>query len=96
MSTGHSDHAYDPHKTPESTPQSAPMSEAAPPRSSLIGGATKPIATNNPAMNKPKNTGSKVDKRTLDYVIKSGIAGGLAGCAVCFPALDRATNIHTD
>lgn len=33
-------------------------------------------------MNKQKNVDIKVDKRTLDYVIKSGTAGGLAGCAV--------------
>ena len=25
----------------------------------------------------------KVDKRSTEYVIKSGLAGGLAGCAVC-------------
>ncbi|KAJ5782494.1 hypothetical protein N7457_004268 [Penicillium paradoxum] len=82
MSTSHSDYAYDPHKTPESTPQSAPMSETAPPGSSLIGGATKQIAANHTStMNKPKNTDKKVEKRSLDYVVKSGIAGGLAGCA---------------
>lgn len=26
--------------------------------------------------------GAKIDKRSLDYVLKSGLAGGLAGCAV--------------
>lgn len=25
----------------------------------------------------------KVDKRSTEYVLKSGFAGGLAGCAVC-------------
>jgi solute carrier family 25 protein 16 len=81
MSTGHSDHAYDPHQTPESIPQSAPMSETA--GSSLIRGATEPIAsTHTDTMHKSKNADKKVDKRTLDYVVKSGIAGGLAGCAV--------------
>lgn len=28
--------------------------------------------------------GRKVDKQSLEYVVKSGIAGGIAGCAVCF------------
>ncbi|KAJ5265645.1 hypothetical protein N7524_006663 [Penicillium chrysogenum] len=82
MSTGHSDHAYNPHKTPVSTPQPAPMSETAQPGSSPFGGATKPIVSNNTAaMDKPKSGDNKVQKRSLDYVIRSGIAGGLAGCA---------------
>jgi solute carrier family 25 protein 16 len=85
MSTGHSDHAYNPHKTPVSTPQPAPMSETAQPGSSPFGGATKPIVSNNTAaMDKPKSGDNKVQKRSLDYVIRSGIAGGLAGCAVSF------------
>lgn len=25
----------------------------------------------------------KVDKQSLEYILKSGLAGGLAGCAVC-------------
>ena len=27
-----------------------------------------------------------VDKKSLDYVLRSGLAGGLAGCAVCYVA----------
>jgi hypothetical protein len=26
-----------------------------------------------------------IDKRSWDYILRSGFAGGLAGCAVCFP-----------
>ena len=25
----------------------------------------------------------EIDKKNLDYVLRSGLAGGLAGCAVC-------------
>ncbi|KAJ5558425.1 hypothetical protein N7535_008636 [Penicillium sp. DV-2018c] len=58
------------------------MSETAPPRSSLIRGAAEPIAsTHTDTMHKAKNADKMADKRTLDYVVKSGIAGGLAGCA---------------
>lgn len=27
----------------------------------------------------------KLDKQSVEYVLKSGLAGGLAGCAVCKP-----------
>lgn len=27
----------------------------------------------------------KVEKRSVEYLLKSGLAGGLAGCAVCTP-----------
>lgn len=81
MSTGRSDYAYDPHKSPDSTPQSAPMSKTASPGSSHIGGANL-IESKNTAMNKTQS--DKIQKRSLDYVMRSGIAGGLAGCAVSF------------
>ncbi|KAJ6129025.1 hypothetical protein N7471_010242 [Penicillium samsonianum] len=82
MSTGRLDHAYDPDKSQDSTPHSAPMSETALPRPSPFGGATKPIVSNNTAaMDKPESGDNKIHKRSLDYVMRSGIAGGLAGCA---------------
>jgi len=31
---------------------------------------------------------SAKDKRSLDYIWRSGVAGGLAGCAVCGPTSD--------
>ncbi|KAL9116331.1 MAG: hypothetical protein Q9187_007144 [Circinaria calcarea] len=35
-----------------------------------------------------------VDKQSLDYVLRSGLAGGLAGCAVSYKnPLSRITNI---
>jgi len=35
----------------------------------------------------PRRAGNqkKVDKRSLDYVLRSGLAGGMAGCAVRLP-----------
>jgi hypothetical protein len=30
--------------------------------------------------------GNPIDKRSLDYVLRSGLAGGLAGCVVCQPS----------
>ncbi|KAJ5952771.1 uncharacterized protein N7479_011184 [Penicillium vulpinum] len=82
MSTGHSDHAYDPDKSPDSTPQSALMSETVHRGSSPVGGVTKLIVSNNSAaMDKSDNGDTKIKKRSMDYVIRSGIAGGLAGCA---------------
>lgn len=88
MSTGRLDHAYDPDKSQDSTPHSAPMSETALPRPSPFGGATKPIVSNNTAaMDKPESGDNKIHKRSLDYVMRSGIAGGLAGCAVSFHGL---------
>ncbi|KAJ5356821.1 Mitochondrial carrier protein [Penicillium concentricum] len=58
MSTGHSDHAYDPHKSPDSTPQSAPMNKTASPGSSPIGGATIEL-NNTAAMSKPQSGDKK-------------------------------------
>jgi solute carrier family 25 protein 16 len=37
-----------------------------------------------------------IDKRSLDYVLRSGLAGGLAGCAVGSPSIleiDRDANL---
>ena len=31
-------------------------------------------------------TTQQIDKQSLDYVLRSGLAGGLAGCAVCLLA----------
>jgi hypothetical protein len=77
MSSGHSDHAYAPSNKPESTPPSAPMSETA--RSGSSIGATMPlVSSTTTAGNKTK----KIEKQSLEYAIRSGIAGGLAGCAV--------------
>jgi solute carrier family 25 protein 16 len=33
----------------------------------------------------------KPNKQSLDYVWRTGVAGGMAGCAVCFDRLDVAT-----
>lgn len=30
-----------------------------------------------------KEIGKELDKRSFDYLLRSGIAGGFAGCAVC-------------
>lgn len=85
MSTGH---VYDPNKSPDSTPQSAPMSETAQPGSPPVGAATKPIVSNNTAaMDKSQSGDNKIKKRSWDYVMRSGIAGGLAGCAVSLHGL---------
>jgi hypothetical protein len=46
----------------------------------------KGLPTDGNAIAKKDLTGRKheLDKRSLDYVLRSGLAGGLAGCAVCF------------
>jgi hypothetical protein len=39
---------------------------------------------------------AKVEKRSMEYLLKSGLAGGLAGCAVCFRYLFSITpNVNT-
>jgi len=38
-----------------------------------------------------KEDGKRVDKKSLDYIIRSGVAGGLAGCAVSMTR--RAANV---
>ena len=35
------------------------------------------------SMKEPQS--GKVEKRSVEYLLKSGLAGGLAGCAVCVP-----------
>jgi solute carrier family 25 protein 16 len=32
----------------------------------------------------PSKPRTKLDKKSPEYLLKSGVAGGLAGCAVCF------------
>ncbi|CAG8898934.1 unnamed protein product [Penicillium salamii] len=70
MSSGHSDHADDTATAPQ-LPQSAPMSETA--HQSSIG--AMPLGST-----KEKNNTRKIEKQSLEYAIRSGIAGGLAGC----------------
>ncbi|CAG8108739.1 unnamed protein product [Penicillium olsonii] len=71
MSSGHSDHAYDT-ATPTNL-QSAPMSETA---QGSIG--AMPLVSKDSNGN---NGTRKIEKQSLEYAIRSGIAGGLAGCA---------------
>lgn len=93
MSAGLSDHAQsDPRVFSQSVPQSnTQMSEIAHPRSSpgaIAGGAGGQI-TPGTGVEEQKNAGvnRKVKTRSLDYVLRSGLAGGLAGCAVSAPDL---------
>ena len=55
-------------------------------------GGTTNGPENGPAMSEKKMTipGVRKDKHNLDYVLRSGLAGGLAGCAVS-PPLSRST-----
>lgn len=101
MSTGLSDHAQsDPRVFSQSVPQSnTQMSGIAHPRSSpgpIAGGASGQIAPGT-GVEEQKNSGvtRKVKTRSLDYVFRSGLAGGLAGCAVSARDLyiDRRTTI---
>jgi solute carrier family 25 protein 16 len=39
----------------------------------------------------PSKEHKKLDKRSWEYMAKSGIAGGLAGCAVSLPDIDYRT-----
>lgn len=41
-----------------------------------------PIAAGTEASASTSGTGKKVDKHSFDYMMRSSIAGGLAGCAV--------------
>lgn len=92
MSTGATDHAKDsiftqsryPLKTSaESSPQHNPqMSEIAHSQSAgPIAGGTALKKTPNTSADGQK-LGSPVKTRSLDYILRSGLAGGLAGCAV--------------
>ncbi len=47
-------------------------------RGSNSSGATLPIATGS------KSTTATMDKQSLDYVWRTGVAGGVAGCVVRF------------
>lgn len=93
MSTGATDHAnrdpiftqsrYPFTTSAESSPQQNPqMSEIAHPQSAgPIAGGTALKKTPNTSADGQK-TGSPVKTRSLDYILRSGLAGGLAGCAV--------------
>ncbi|KAJ5102166.1 mitochondrial carrier protein LEU5 [Penicillium alfredii] len=97
MSTGFPDHAHpDPvvlaqsrhlsHNIAKSSSQSNfQMSEIAHPRSSPgpIVGETKGTVSSNPSAGEERTSGANkpVQKRSVDYVLRSGLAGGLAGCA---------------
>lgn len=88
MSTGFPDHAQSNFgSVSQSSPQSIPqMSGIALPRSSpgpIAGGAGGQIA-HGASVEEQKNGGAtkKVKTRSVDYVLRSGLAGGLAGCAV--------------
>lgn len=91
MSTGISDHAqldsvvrtprHQLHASPETTPQSnSPMSGIAQTRPSIAGGASSQI-TSNVGVDTQKS-GAAAKTRSVDYILRSGLAGGLAGCAV--------------
>lgn len=58
-----------------------PVMEAAPPQN--MSTATTTTAASGEAVSQKRVDGRKpVDKRSLDYVLRSGLAGGIAGCAV--------------
>lgn len=91
MSAGISDHAQldsvlhtqprQHSQNPESAPQSiSSMSGIAQTRSSIAGGASNQI-TSNAGVDSQKSGGA-VKTRSVDYILRSGLAGGLAGCAV--------------
>ncbi|KAJ5239223.1 Mitochondrial carrier protein LEU5 [Penicillium chermesinum] len=67
------------------SPHIPQMSGIAHPRSSdpITGGAGTRVVTNINAEEKKKNEGAvkPMKTRSLDYVLRSGLAGGLAGCA---------------
>ena len=58
------------------------MSEIAQPRSSgpIAGGAAGKVLPK--ASVDDQRNGGPVKKRSLDYALRSGLAGGMAGCAV--------------
>lgn len=88
MSTGFPDHAQSDFRafSPSNPQYNTQMSGIAHPRSSpgpIPGGAGGQIA-HGTSVEEQKNGGAnkKVKTRSLDYVLRSGLAGGLAGCAV--------------
>lgn len=56
------------------------MSEVAQTRSSIAGGTSNQITPDSAV--DTHRSGGAVRTRTLEYVLRSGLAGGLAGCAV--------------
>lgn len=86
MSSGHSDHVYD-SVTSTNHHQSAPMSETAPARPGSIG--AMPLVSSTP------DNKRKIEKQSLEYAIRSGVAGGLAGCAVSVRRRIP-SDLHTD
>lgn len=50
------------------------------------GGAATSTATE-PIVQRPVTVGTrkKHDKQSMEYILRTGIAGGFAGCAVCLP-----------
>lgn len=87
MSAAIPDHAQSESRvfSPSSPQYNIPMSGIAHPRSSpgpIAGGAGGQIAHAGVEEHKNGGANKKVKTRSLDYVFRSGLAGGLAGCAV--------------
>lgn len=92
MSTGFPEHEQSPvtqplnQNTSDSSRQSIPqMSGLAQPRSSgpiASGAGGQMITGGSTEEQKGSGTNKAVKTRSLDYVLRSGLAGGLAGCAV--------------
>jgi hypothetical protein len=63
-----------------------PVMEAAPPQNMSTAATTTTAASDEAVSQKlvetPLNARKPVDKRSLEYVSRSGLAGGIAGCAV--------------
>lgn len=55
-----------------------PLPRTTPPKQSLFTTNDAPVTSRGPLLSERK----QLDKRSLDYVLRSGLAGGLAGCAV--------------
>lgn len=49
---------------------------------SITGGKGAPLASSASSEGKRNDDGVKVKTRSVDYILRSGLAGGLAGCAV--------------
>ncbi|CRG83683.1 Mitochondrial carrier protein LEU5 [Talaromyces islandicus] len=67
------------------SPNGLPVMEAAPPQNMSTATTTVSEASGEAVSQKrmetPLNRRQPVDKRSLDYVLRSGFAGGIAGCA---------------
>ena len=69
--------------TPSQSPRSLEMEVAAGSSGRRSGGQTQ---TQEQAIAQPTAKGqTRLDKQSLSYVLRSGLAGGLAGCAVSYP-----------